>query len=252
MQKQSDSRSRQNRTLADQMDYPTAKRSIWPWSIEKADYVLSRAVRCPSWNLTDFLVPARNLIRGIGILTLLCKMMLMWINSFKLDWVFLYCTRYNYWLLSGLPLRPSIPSQVAAAEVSPKENFDHRRRTTAIAASIPFTEVLTLLLFLVVLFQSPPAASSLDSYEALQEFNFPKGLLPKGVIGYELDRDSGKFRILFLWMNIVEVTRVNDLEFSVGIASASYDIDNFFESTQCGCGFDCGIEDCVWHDIGTW
>ncbi|KAK4792161.1 hypothetical protein SAY86_022596 [Trapa natans] len=156
-------------------------------------------------------------------------------------------------LKSGLPLRPSIPSQVAAAEVSPKENFDHRRRTTAMAASIPFTEVLTLLLFLVVLFQSPPAASSLDSYEALQEFNFPQGPPPKG--RHRLRAGPGQrqvsrlprrflqlLHILFLWMNIVEVTRVSDLEFSVGIASASYDIDNFFESTQCGCGFDCGIE----------
>lgn len=47
-------------------------------------------------------------------------------------------------------------------------------------------------------------------------------------------------QVLFLWLNIVEVTRVHDeLGFSVGIASASFPIDNFFESPQCGCGFDC-------------
>ncbi|KAK4789360.1 hypothetical protein SAY86_020679 [Trapa natans] len=153
------------------------------------------------------------------------------------------------------------------------------------SASIPSTACscggLTLSLLLAVLLQSSPAASFLDAYEALQEFNFPEGILPKGVTGYELDRDSGKFRaflggscsfslegsyqlrykptiggyisenrltsltgvsvkILFLWLNIVEVTRAGDeLEFSVGIASASFGIDNFFESPECGCGFDC-------------
>lgn len=38
----------------------------------------------------------------------------------------------------------------------------------------------------------------------------------------------------------MEVSRVDDLlEFSVGIASASFGIDNFYECPQCGCGFDC-------------
>jgi Protein of unknown function, DUF538 len=47
-------------------------------------------------------------------------------------------------------------------------------------------------------------------------------------------------KILFLWLNIVEVSRDgDDLYFSVGIASASFGIENFLESPQCGCGFDC-------------
>lgn len=47
-------------------------------------------------------------------------------------------------------------------------------------------------------------------------------------------------KILFLWLNIVEVRRKGDnLEFSVGIASAEFGIDNFYESPQCGCGFEC-------------
>ncbi|PPS14309.1 hypothetical protein GOBAR_AA06276 [Gossypium barbadense] len=47
-------------------------------------------------------------------------------------------------------------------------------------------------------------------------------------------------KILFLWLNIVEVVRDEDeLEFSVGIASASFPIDNFYECPQCGCGLDC-------------
>nr|GLL42570.1 uncharacterized protein At5g01610-like [Ipomoea trifida] len=47
-------------------------------------------------------------------------------------------------------------------------------------------------------------------------------------------------KILLFWLNIVEVTHKGDnLEFSVGIASAGFGIDNFYESPQCGCGFSC-------------
>lgn len=47
-------------------------------------------------------------------------------------------------------------------------------------------------------------------------------------------------KVLFFWLNIVEVTRRGDeLEFSVGIASATFPIDNFYECPQCGCGLDC-------------
>ena len=112
------------------------------------------------------------------------------------------------------------------------------------------------------------------------------GLLPRGVIGYELNRETGEFsaylngtckfslesytleykstitgviskdrlknlkgvsvKILFFWINIVEVVRNGDqLQFSVGIASASFPIENFVESPQCGCGLNCNglVED---------
>ncbi|XP_022727814.1 uncharacterized protein At5g01610-like [Durio zibethinus] len=120
-----------------------------------------------------------------------------------------------------------------------------------------------------------------SAYEILQEYNFPAGLLPKGVVKYDLDESTGRFhayftgscsfslegsyqlkykstisgiisnnrlkdlsgisvKVLFLWLNIVEVIRDGDeLEFSVGIASASFPIDNFYECPQCGCGLDC-------------
>ncbi|KAL6210368.1 hypothetical protein ACLB2K_015601 [Fragaria x ananassa] len=74
------------------------------------------------------------------------------------------------------------------------------------------------------------------------------GILPKGVTGYDLDRSNGKLKdltgvsvkVLFLWLNIVEVSRRgDDLDFSVGIASASFPIDNFYECPQCGCGLNC-------------
>ncbi|KAH0470167.1 hypothetical protein IEQ34_001725 [Dendrobium chrysotoxum] len=42
------------------------------------------------------------------------------------------------------------------------------------------------------------------------------------------------------WININEVIRTeNDLEFSVGIASADFPIDNFYVCPQCGCGLNC-------------
>ncbi|XP_061989807.1 uncharacterized protein LOC133708367 [Rosa rugosa] len=47
-------------------------------------------------------------------------------------------------------------------------------------------------------------------------------------------------KVLFLWLNIVEVSRSgDDLDFSVGIASASFPIDNFYECPQCGFGLNC-------------
>lgn len=146
------------------------------------------------------------------------------------------------------------------------------------------TTVFTVFLFLSAVATSSPATITDDAttvYEALEDFNFPVGLIPKGAVGYDLDQTTGKFhaylngscsfslegsyelrykstiggyisknrltsltgisvKILFLWLNIVEVVRRgNDLEFSVGIASASFPLDNFFECPQCGCGLDC-------------
>lgn len=47
-------------------------------------------------------------------------------------------------------------------------------------------------------------------------------------------------KVLFLWLNIVEVDRSDDdIEFSVGIASANFPIDNFEICPQCGCGLNC-------------
>ncbi|KAJ4727703.1 Protein of unknown function, DUF538 [Melia azedarach] len=123
-------------------------------------------------------------------------------------------------------------------------------------------------------------ACTKTAYEVLQEYDFPVGLLPKGVTGYELDISTGEFsvyfngsctfsidsyelkykstitgvitedklsslsgikvKVLFLWLNIVKVIRDDDeLEFSVGIASADFAVSNFDESPTCGCGFDC-------------
>lgn len=144
---------------------------------------------------------------------------------------------------------------------------------------------LQLLLLLLLLTSSTvPYASSANStltaYEVLEEYDFPIGLLPKGVLGYKLNSSTGKFsvylngtctytvdsyklkysstitgviskdklkslsgikvKVLFFWLSITEVIRDGDeLEFSVGIASADFPVSNFDECPTCGCGFDC-------------
>lgn len=63
------------------------------------------------------------------------------------------------------------------------------------------------------------------------------GIISKG----SLKNLSGvQVQLLFLWLSIGEVTRDgNNLDFSVGIVSTDFPIDNFDESPKCGCGFDC-------------
>ncbi|GFS39748.1 transmembrane protein, putative [Actinidia rufa] len=137
-----------------------------------------------------------------------------------------------------------------------------------------------LSLLLLITISAAATAETATAYDLLQEYNFPAGLLPQGVKGYELDASTGKFKVylngtcsfkaegydlkykstisgviskgkiknlngisvkvIFLWFDITEVTRDgDDLNLSVGIASAQFGIDNFEESPQCGCGFDC-------------
>ncbi|KAL8513413.1 hypothetical protein ACS0TY_012758 [Phlomoides rotata] len=142
------------------------------------------------------------------------------------------------------------------------------------------TPLLLIISLSLLSFAPPSTANPLTVYEALQSYDFPVGLIPKGVTSYELDPSTGKFtvklngtcsfdidgyalkykstisgtiskdkikdlkgiqvKVLLFWVNIVEVTRDKDeLDFSVGIASASFPLDSFYESPQCGCGFDC-------------
>ncbi|KAJ9543114.1 hypothetical protein OSB04_022821 [Centaurea solstitialis] len=132
----------------------------------------------------------------------------------------------------------------------------------------------------LLLLTLPLLSTAITAYEALELFDFPSGLLPVGVTGYTLDEATGEFeaylgqtcsysvqgydlkyqstisgiiskdkltnlkgisvKVLFFWLNIVEVTRDGDeMSLSVGILSAAFDISGFIESPQCGCGFDC-------------
>lgn len=141
---------------------------------------------------------------------------------------------------------------------------------------------ITVFFFLstFVLLSTPPLSAA-TVYDVLGDYHFPEGLLPKGVIGYDLDQSTGKFhaylngscsfslegsyqlsykstisgyisrdrltniegvrvKVLLFWLNIVEVVRFGDeIEFSVGIASASFPLENFFVCPQCGCGLIC-------------
>ncbi|MCL7037560.1 hypothetical protein MKW94_023952 [Papaver nudicaule] len=163
-------------------------------------------------------------------------------------------------------------------------DFDFRRRPrsliTILFISLCLISLITCLNgeeFGIVGDDDTPSA-----YEILEDFDFPIGLLPKGVTGYTLDKQTGKFsasmkktcsfslegsyqlrykstirgviskdkltnlegvsvKILLFWVNIIEVVRKGDeLEFSVGIASANFGIENFEIQPQCGCGLDCG------------
>ncbi|KAL9228210.1 hypothetical protein vseg_003815 [Gypsophila vaccaria] len=76
----------------------------------------------------------------------------------------------------------------------------------------------------------------IDSYE-LQYKKTISGILTKDRL-YKLKGVSVK--VLLLWLNIVEVRKEDDeLQFSVGIASANFPLLGFEESPQCGCGFNC-------------
>ncbi|XP_068663793.1 uncharacterized protein At5g01610-like [Aristolochia californica] len=151
----------------------------------------------------------------------------------------------------------------------------------------PRSMPLFVLLFVVCIFFAGPLPTyslsddTLSAYQVLEGYNLPIGLLPKGALGYELDRDTGRFKaylngscsfslegsyqlkykstisgyiskdmlrnlsgvsvkVLLFWLNIVEVRRINDeLDFSVGIVSANFAIDNFEECPGCGCGLNC-------------
>ncbi|KAI3679053.1 hypothetical protein L6452_38360 [Arctium lappa] len=39
--------------------------------------------------------------------------------------------------------------------------------------------------------------NNLTAYEVIQSYGFPKGILPIGIIGYELDKHTGKFKAFF-------------------------------------------------------
>ncbi|KAL4588277.1 hypothetical protein LXL04_001160 [Taraxacum kok-saghyz] len=142
------------------------------------------------------------------------------------------------------------------------------------------TSAVALLSFFLLSFPLFSSTASLTAYEALEQYDFPAGLLPLGVTGYTLNEETGEFeaylgetcsysvegydlkykstisgkiskdkltdlkgisvKVVFFWVNIVEVTRDgDDLYLSVGLLSASFDISGFIESPQCGCGFDC-------------
>ena len=77
---------------------------------------------------------------------------------------------------------------------------------------------------------------SIESY-TLEYKSTITGVISKGKLS---NLKGVRVFVILLWINIVEVTRSGDeLDFSVGIASASFSVDNFEDCPQCGCGLDC-------------
>lgn len=125
---------------------------------------------------------------------------------------------------------------------------DLLRRTTT--ASSPATRFLLLSSFFLLHLISFSSADTPTAYDELLEYDFPVGLLPQGVTGYELNKSTGEFKaymkeacsfkiqgynlkykstitgiiekgklknlkginvkILVVWLNIVEVSRHGD------------------------------------------
>lgn len=58
------------------------------------------------------------------------------------------------------------------------------------------TTAAILLLFLLPFFSSTISTNrtaELNAYQVMEIYNFPPGLLPQGSLGYDLDRNTGKF-----------------------------------------------------------
>ncbi|KAL8513426.1 hypothetical protein ACS0TY_012768 [Phlomoides rotata] len=113
------------------------------------------------------------------------------------------------------------------------------------------TRLILIIFLSLLSFTLPSTANPLTVYEALQSYDFSVGLIPKGVTSNELDPSTGKFivklngtcsfdidgyalkykstisgtiskdkikdlkgiqvKVLFFWVNIVEVTRDKDV-----------------------------------------
>lgn len=135
------------------------------------------------------------------------------------------------------------------------------------------------IIFLLLVSSGAGGDNSETAYEVLQEYDFPVGLLPKGVLGYTIDRITGKFsvyledacsftidsydlkykstisgviakdkisslsgisvKVLIFWLNIVEVTRRGN-ELSLSVGIASADFPVSNFTESPTCG--CGFD----------
>ncbi|GAB4841112.1 hypothetical protein Ancab_021856 [Ancistrocladus abbreviatus] len=176
------------------------------------------------------------------------------------------------------PFFPAFPLHIHEPPKRPTQTFKTPSKHSAMT-TLTLTLSLTII-FLFSLSPTPLVSAKKTAYEVLEEYDFPIGLLPNGVLGYELNSSTGAFKvylngtctfsldsyelkykstisgviskdkikslkgisvkILFFWLSIVEVIRDGDeIEFSVGIASADFPVSNFYKCPTCGCGFDC-------------
>ncbi|RWR92700.1 hypothetical protein CKAN_02192000 [Cinnamomum micranthum f. kanehirae] len=70
--------------------------------------------------------------------------------------------------------------------------------------------------------------------------NYERKISGKVSVGTLKELEGVTVKVWFLWLGINEVNRGDGkLNFYVGPVSASFTLDNFEESPQCGCGLDC-------------
>ncbi|KAH7685191.1 At5g01610-like protein [Dioscorea alata] len=141
-------------------------------------------------------------------------------------------------------------------------------------AASRFFFAFILLSSLRLAFSDAPSA-----YEMLEKFDFPRGILPEGVVSYTL-RSNGGFEVrlssdcefkvnggyllrykrritgrvergsiveltgvsvkVLVWFNINRLVKGDaEIYFYVGPLSASFPTSNFEECPKCRCGFDC-------------
>ncbi|ESQ37896.1 hypothetical protein EUTSA_v10029529mg [Eutrema salsugineum] len=77
---------------------------------------------------------------------------------------------------------------------------------------------------------------------SIQSYQLKYNATISGVIstGNVKNLNGVSVKVLLFWVNKVEVSLDSgNLDFSVGVASASFPAADFVESPQCGCGFDC-------------
>ncbi|WKA02740.1 hypothetical protein VitviT2T_020894 [Vitis vinifera] len=78
----------------------------------------------------------------------------------------------------------------------PIDREEMRSAASATTHRLPLAAILISL----ILIHSTPAISSIDSrtaYEVLEDYNFPVGLLPQGITGYDLNITTGQFSVYF-------------------------------------------------------
>ncbi|GJM99625.1 hypothetical protein PR202_ga16745 [Eleusine coracana subsp. coracana] len=75
-----------------------------------------------------------------------------------------------------------------------------------------------------------------DSYSLRYQTKISSKISPDRIA----DLQGVSVKVLFLWLNIVEVTRsIDKLGLSIGIAADDFGIENFLECPTCGCDFNC-------------
>ena len=106
-------------------------------------------------------------------------------------------------LLFWLPLQPL--SRSYKRTTCPTSGFNNlpidteEMRSAASATTHRLTPLAAILISLILI-HSTPAISSNDSrtaYEVLEDYNFPVGLLPQGITGYDLNITTGQFSVYF-------------------------------------------------------